>query len=399
MAVVHNGSAEQEERTVPLALRFEICCDGPAVAASRDRLGPVRRTVGTIVATALVVMLLAVAGPVRADVFTVSHVKVDETAKDAASAKVKAIGAAQVIAFRRLIQRITPAGSIDSLPQFGVNDVSPMTSGLTFEEERTGPTRYIATLTVSFLPDTVRELLYQYSVPIAEEQAAQILLVPVWKTADGLALWDGKNPWKDAWLALDLEHSLTPTLVPIGDLTDISAITAEEAIARDSVKLEALRLRYGVDNVVVSVAEQKSADSIYITLRGETSFGLLNYGHAFPVTDSDVAKTSDEAAQRFLFAMEETWKSAVAELSVPNANLNEIIVAIPFDSLSEWNSLRASIQQTFGVAKVEIDSLSARGGIVKVRYEGSIGDLSEALRVNGLILSEVGGTWVIQPYF
>ena len=344
-------------------------------------------------------MLAGVVGPVKADVFTVSRVKVDETAEDAASAKVKAIGAAQVIAFSRLIQRISPSGSLDLLPQFGVNDVSAMTSGLTFEDERTGPTRYIATLTVSFLPDTVRELLYQYNVPIAEEQASPMLLVPIWKTADGMSLWEGENPWKEAWLSLDLEHSLTPTLVPIGDLTDISAITAEEAFARDAIKLEALRLRYGADNVVVSVAEQKDDRTVYITLQGETSFGVLNYGHSFEVGEGGMAETAEQAAQRFLFAMEENWKSAVAELSVPTSNLNEITVAIPFDSLSEWNSLRARIRQTFGVAEVEIDSLSARGGIVKVRYDGTIEDLGEALRVNGLILSEVSGTWVIQPYF
>jgi hypothetical protein len=380
-------------------VRFDICCGGPVVAALTGWPGPVRRLAPSIFAAVLLIVFFAAGGIARADVFTVSHVKVDETAKDAASAKVKAIGAAQVIAFRRLIQRISPAGSLDSLPQFGVNDVSPMTSGLTFEEERTSPTRYIATLTISFLPDQVRELLYQYSVPIAEEQAAQILLVPVWKTANGLALWEGENPWKEAWLALDLEHSLTPTLVPIGDLTDISAITAEEVLSRDSVKLEALRLRYGAENVVISVAEMKGDQSLYITLRGETSFGLLNYGHAFPLREDDTAKTAEQAAERFLFAMEESWKAAVAELRTPSSNLNEITVAIPFDSLSEWNSLRASIQQTFGVAEVEIDSLSARGGIVKVRYEGSIQDLSEALKVNGLILSDVGGTWVIQPYF
>ena len=152
----------------------------------KDRFGILTRPLaGSLFALIAAVYVAADIEPVCADVFSVSHVKVDETAKDAASAKVKAIGAAQVIAFRRLIQRIAPSGSFESLPQFGVNDVSAMTSGLTFEEERTGPTRYIATLTVSFLPDTVRELLYQYNVPIAEEQASQILLVPVWKSASG----------------------------------------------------------------------------------------------------------------------------------------------------------------------------------------------------------------------
>lgn len=100
---------------------------------------------------------------------------------------------------------------------------------------------------------------------------------------------------------------------------------------------------------------------------------------------------------RFLYAMEETWKTSIAKVSAPDSSLNELTVAIPFDSLTEWNSLRARIQQTYGVSQVEIDSLSARGGIVKVRYDGTIEDLTRSLEDNGLLLSEVSGTWVIQP--
>ncbi len=383
--------------SVPLSCKTR--CGASISAPSSRTTAPCRalRLSALQIMVLLAVSLFAV--PVSADVFTVSNVKVDETAKDASSAKVKAVGAAQVIAFRRLIRRITPQGSAEQLPEFGANEVSNMTSGMTFESEQTGPTRYKATLKISFLPDSVRELLYQYSVPIAEEQSTTILLVPVWKTANGHILWDGKNPWKEAWVGVDLEHSLTPALVPIGDLTDVSAITAEEAAARDSVKLEALRLRYAADKVVVSVATQQQDGTIHISLKGETSFGFLNYAHAFQIRDGDIATTLSDAALRFLFAMEETWKANTAQINAPDSSLNELTVAIPFDSLSEWNSLRARLQQTFGVSAVEIDSLSARGGIVKVRYEGGIDELREALKVSGLILSEVGGTWVIQPYY
>lgn len=343
-------------------------------------------------------LLLVWITPVKADVFTISHVKVDEKAEDATKAKVKAIGAAQLLAFRRLMRRITPVGSDELLPQFGANEVSRMMSGMTFEEERTGPTRYIATLTISFLPDTVRELLYQYKVPFAEEQAPVVLLLPVWKTSKGVALWEGKNPWKEAWVKLDLQNSLTPVLVPLGDLTDISAISAEEAAAGDAIKLEALRLRYGADKVLVSIAERRDDASVYATLTGETSFGAVNYAKAYPVDGQDVKAATDYAAAQFMATMEESWKTAVAKINVPTSNFNAITVAIPFDSLAEWNSIRNRIQQTYGVGEVQIDSLSARGGIVKVLYEGDIQQFQSELQTNGLILSEVGDTWVIQPY-
>ena len=366
---------------------------------ARNVCGTASSAVLSVLLALLCVVATGVSNPASADVFTISHVKVDETAADAAKAKVKAISAAQVIAFRRLVQRLAPAGSLEQLPQFGANEVSRMMSGMTFEDERTGPTRYIATLTIKFLPDNVRELLYQYNVPFAEEQAANILLLPMWKTDKGVALWEGENPWKEAWVAQDLENSLTPLLIPIGDLTDIAALSADEAAASDSIKLEALRLRYGAENVLVSIAERRADGTIYITLKGETSFGLVNYAHSFEIADDDIPATLAPAAERFLLAMEETWKGAIAKINVPSSNLNEITVAIPFDSLAEWNDIRARIQQTYGVGEVQIDSLSARGGIVKVRYEGAIDQFSEELKTNGLILSDVGGTWVIQPYY
>ena len=85
----------------------------------------------------------------------------------------------------------------------------------------------------------------------------------------------------------------------------------------------------------------------------------MNYAHSFQIVNEDLPGTLVPAAERFLLAMEETWKTAVAETSVPSGNLNEITVAIPFDSLAEWNDIRSRIQQTYGVGEVQIDSLSA----------------------------------------
>ena len=342
-------------------------------------------------------VLVTATAPLRADVFTISHVKVDETAADAAQAKIRAIESAQLIAFMKLVKRLTPEGSDQQLPQFTGADVARMMSGMTFEDERTGPTRYIATLTISFLPDAVRTLLYQYNIPLAEEQAPSVLVLPVWKNGGKAVLWDGDNPWKEAWIKLDVQNALTPVLIPIGDLTDISAISAEEALAGDEIKLEALRLRYGADKVLVAVAETLDGVSINASMDGITSYGRLNIAQTFQGEPEKIGETASVAARGFLDAMEETWKSAMAQVQTPTSQLNSITVAIPFDSLAEWNSIRGRIQQTYGVGTVQIASLSARGGIVKIDYDGSVDQFTQQLEANGLQLSEVGGTWVIQP--
>ncbi len=362
---------------------------------------PHARTFAPIAVLAAAAMLCLCVYPVRADVFTIPSVRTDVTAADAAKAKIEAIEQAQLAAFQQLIARLTPAGSEGLLPEFRGSDVARIMSGMTVEDEQTGPQRYIATLTISFLPDIVRNLLFQYNVPYTEEQAPSFLLLPVWKGPDGLVLWegDGDNPWRDAWLSRNLEHSLTPILVPIGDLTDMSAISAQEAVNADAIKLQALSLRYGVDHVVVSVAESTGTASLSIGLKGETAFGYLDTVRSYQGNETSIAGAAITASVQVVRLLEESWKNQRAQLTSPTSFQNAITVAIPFDSFGEWNMIRSRIQQTYGVGDVQIDSLSAGGGIVRINYDGSLQEFSEELRRSGLVLSEVGGTWVIQPYY
>ena len=51
--------------------------------------------------------------------------------------------------------------------------------------ERNSPTRYIASLDFSFRADSVRTVLQQEGIPFIEEQARDIIVVPVVRNADG----------------------------------------------------------------------------------------------------------------------------------------------------------------------------------------------------------------------
>jgi hypothetical protein len=361
--------------------------------------GLARLLAGRFSVIAVLAILISAASPALADVFTISHVKVDVTSQNAAQAKVEALEQAQLKAFRRLVERLAPPGSEGLLPEFSGSDAARMMASMTVEDERTGPKRYIATFTISFLPDYVRNVFYQYNVPFTEQQAPAVLFLPVWNGPQGPVLWEGENPWRDAWVTGDLENSLTPMLVPLGDITDISTISAAEAVNGDPVKLEALGLRYGVSNVLVTVAEPSGENAISVRMRGETGFGYLDAVRSFESSGETVEDRAVDAAVRLQQLLEQAWKTQAASTTPPAAALNSITVAIPFDSLQEWNAIRTRISQTHGVGAVDIDSLSARGGIVRVSYDGTLQQLTEELRFNGLLLSEVGGTWVIQPQY
>ena len=170
----------------------------------------------------LLLAFVVIAGMSRsaaADIWTVSGVSVDVTSESAAKAKLLAIGEAQEKAFDRLVDRLVPAKSAAKLKALGPDQVGRLLAGLSIEEERTAPKRYIAKLSIRFLANKTRALFGRFGVEYAEKQSEPVLVVPVWVTPKGADIWSGDNPWHKAWAELDLNNALIPILLPLGDLT------------------------------------------------------------------------------------------------------------------------------------------------------------------------------------
>ncbi len=350
-----------------------------------------------LVLTACALMLLT-PKPAHADIWTVSGVSVDVTSESAAKAKLLAIGEAQVKAFYRLVDRLVPAKSAAPLKALGPDKVGRLLAGLSIEEERTAPKRYIAKLSIRFLANKTRSLFSRYGARYAEKQSEPVLVVPVWVTPKGADIWSGENPWHKAWAELDLNNALVPILLPLGDLTDTNALTAREAIAYNSVKLEALRIRYGASAVLVAGAEPKGEAKVRAVMQGTSPVGRIGFDKTYEA--EDLASAAALAANRFQLVMQEKWKS---ENLVTRANTssvapsNSITIAVPYSTAAEWSVLRSRIQTTRGVGRIDINSLSGRGAVVSIAFGGTLNELRSAFYQSGFDLSVVGGTWVLRP--
>ena len=112
-----------------------------------------------------------------------------------------------------------------------------------FNEKSSGTT-YRAEITYRFKPDGIRSLLRGARIPYSEEQARQTLIIPVLVTEAGTYLWESKNPWARAWLERPLGNELTPMVLPVGDVLDIQALTADEARQLNAAALRAFLERY-----------------------------------------------------------------------------------------------------------------------------------------------------------
>jgi hypothetical protein len=371
------------------------------------------------VTTARIVMLLLLmlagaaearaAGPVETSVFAVTGVDVDVTDTNATTARTKAIIQAQVKAFHMLAERLGGEGASAKFADLTEKDIGRMLRSLSIEEEHTGPGRYIGKLTVRFLPAKIRPLFSRYGIAVVEDQAPPVVVLPVWKSAEGPLLWED-NPWRRAWIGLNAQQSIVPVIVPLGDLVDTGAISAAQALAQETPRLEGLQLRYDAKAILVAVAEPAEGGGIHATMVGDTPIGRVTFDKVYASEDGSIEGSAALAAQRFHAVMAEKWRAtrakAIAEAQAREAarlaaeqggGLRSMSVAVPFSGAGEWNAIRERLLSTPGVTRVDISTIAGNGALIELGYASGLQNLQTALLGAGLQLRQVGGTWVLQP--
>lgn len=366
-----------------------------------------------LVAAFLLVLGIAVphgakaVGPVETGMFSVTGVDVDVTDKDASSARTRAIIEAQVKAFYVLAERLGSPEAAKRLAGMDARDIGRMLRSLSIEEERSAPGRYIGKLTIRFLPNKIREIFGRYGIDVVEDQAPPMVVLPLWKGPNGPVIWED-NLWRKAWLDLKAEQSVVPIIIPIGDLEDTSAISPEEVLAGNAIKLEALMMRYEAKAILVAVAEPDPQGGIHAVMQGDSPLGHINFDKTYTAEDGTPEGAAAAAARRFDEVMLEKWRSVKIKMAAdararaeaeqqaarPSSSL---AVAVPFSGIHQWNGIRARLLQTPGVIGVDVSTIAENGAVIQLAFMDSVETLQSALSGSGLKLVRAGGTWVLQP--
>ena len=338
------------------------------------------------------------AGPVETSVFAVQGVSADVTDKDVATAKNKALFEVQMKAIVMLAQRLGNETFAAEIAKLESKDVLPLLKSLSIEEEGTGPGHYIGKFTVRFIPEKVQRLFESYGVTVVSEQATPMLVLPIWKAAEGTQLWED-NLWRAAWLSLHAEQSLVPLIIPIGDLEDTASITAQDVLNLDPIKLETLRRRYGTRTILVAIAEPAEGNGVRAMMNAESELGKITFDKIYTADPPALDASAALAAARFHAVMIDKYKSdksRAQQVSADASVSHSIPVTVPFTSPSEWNAVRSRILSSPGIIGVDVSTLAADGAVIRLMYVGDLQVVQTSMQGTGLQMSQIGGTWVIQ---
>lgn len=395
---------------------------------------------------ALAAATLLVWSPARADVFTVRGVEVDETSDSAARARERAISIGQVLAARRLIERVTLPEDRAFMPPLDSAQVAPMVSGFQVEEEAPIGGRYVGRLTVAFDPDAIQDLLERSGSPYVLSTARPSVVVPVWRESPEVeaVLWDGINPWRDAWSVAGTSDELVPVLTPSGDLADLQAIDVQRALALDLAALERLAANYGSAHVLVALASPspgaaltpgldplapplpppvdpnappaaeapQTLGDILVPAEPTTPEGAplipisarivgVDFANGGLQTDYGSLVATDPVilARGVAGLLQDGWKRA---LVTPNPALTSAKLNVLYrpDSPADWMALQSVIGSEPLVQFARLDGVTNDGAVMTIEHRGTVEQLALALREHGAELTQgpqgLVATWV-QP--
>jgi len=329
------------------------------------------------------------AAPVR--LFEVRDVDVDVTAATAAAAREQALVEGAREAFGRLLDRVTLSPDRNKVGEVSDAQIETMIKDFSVSNEKYSSVRYIATLNYTFNEEGVRSLLAQRGVPYAVTRAKTIVVLPVFRGDGDLTLWAEPNPWLAAWRVLP-GGQLVPIMVPLGDVTDVAIIDAEEAAIGDSDRLREIALQYGASDALVpfavlsqgldtDVAELTVALTLYGaegSRKGPTRRYRTGEGES---VESMLARAADET----MAEVQDQWKRenlvVASEAAVDS-------VTVPIDSLDDWLIVRRRLDQVQTIEKTEVVLLSRNYALVNIHHYGTTEQLGLALEQADLILRQ-----------
>ena len=337
-------------------------------------------------------------------------VPVDFTAKNAVTARSRALNEGPVIATQALFRQLTLAEDFQLLPTLTPDQAAPLMISVDIANERTSSVRYAADMTVVLDAHGVRKLLIEAGVRFAETRSRPLLVLPVLRQAEQIILWDVTNPWLTGWANQPAHSRLVPLRMPLGDLQDVQDIGGDSTIIQNEARLLPIAQRYGVSDFVIATAEigtgldDRPVVQVVIDRYGGSPrqdivrILVTDTNSSDSVQNDDVIDLSNQRAEllqaaaiQSATAIEEEWKRS--NLIVVDEK-QEITCTVPINQPADWHLVRKRLRDVQLVRRYRQLALTVNQVYLTLAYGGSLEQLQTGMEQSDLHI-KIGRTYCI----
>ncbi|MBU0859343.1 MAG: DUF2066 domain-containing protein, partial [Alphaproteobacteria bacterium] len=172
---------------------------------------------GTSIALLAALWLSIAPAAAQDPLYTIEGIKVDITAASAAAAREEAFIKAEQDAFAALAQRLLSEAELATFVPPDADTISNMVQDFELTEERLSTVRYMGTYTFRFKDSDVQKFFSVKGTAYTDVSSRPVLVLPFYQWGSRMVLWEGDNPWLNAWSRTTTQRALVPVAVPIGD--------------------------------------------------------------------------------------------------------------------------------------------------------------------------------------
>ena len=360
----------------------------------RLRRGVFRRLCRGLLMVAFLGASASVAWAQAGAVYTATGIDVDVTG-DVATLRDQAVLQGQRLGLQKVLAQIAPAERVQSLTLPSDEVISTWVQDFEIEQEKASATHYIGRFTFRFLADPVQQFLAGNNVAFAQAQTKRVLVLPVYTDETGNStLWGPANLLLLPWGAKAPNASLVPLVLPSGDISDSTAVSATQALAGDTQRLAALAQRYGAAEVMVT--EVKAAP---VGPDGMQSFAVAatRYGRSATTQFTDTV-SGDPATLEVLLGqtVDNTinWvQGQVRETNLVDASRQTaMMVDVPLTSLKQWVDIKKQLGGVPSLKSVRLVSLTKAMAVLDIAFLGDVPQFQRQLAQQDLALDVQGPT-------
>ena len=353
----------------------------------------IRRHCRGLLVALLLVLSASAAWAQSGTVYTATGIDVDVTG-DIATLRDQALLEGQRKALQKVLADIAPADRAASLTLPSDDIISSWVQDFEIEQEKTSATRYIGRFTFRFLADPVQQYLAGNRVEYAQIQTKRLLVLPIYTDEVGNSnLWGATNLWLGQWSLKAPNVSLVPMILPTGDVSDTTTLSATQALAGDLPRLTALAQRYGAGDVLVT--EVRAAP---VRDDGMQDFTVTatRYSREAPASFTDTVTgdpaTIDEllaqSADRAIAWVQGQWKQANL---VDASKQSTMTVEVPVTNLKQWVDIKKQLGGVPSLKSVRMVSLTRTLAVLEIGFVGDLPQFQRSLAQQDLSLATAIG--------
>lgn len=290
-----------------------------------------------------------------------------------------------------LAEKILPENELAAFQMPDPITIASLVQDFEVTNEQLSAVRYKGVFTVRFRPSAMRSRMAEGGTSYVEDvaQKASLLVLPFYQYGSRTTLWEPSNEWMKAWVRPQADGGALSTIVPMGDLLDVSQVRDDQALSYAPEMMKRMMSRYEAEEAAILIATPQTSagrlSSLEVSLYDVVASGPQ---HMRSVTIQSLPEEGqdafyDRSVREVKKMLRGNWKQ---KRVITPAQAQSFEARIHFSSVREWVKAKNILDRLPGMQSLLVKGLKPKQAEVQLQYAGDENRLRMALQRAGVVM-------------